>query len=66
MKKIPAGYLSVAQTALFFSISPARVRRWAKKGLLPFIRFEDYRILFEESQIMHLKSIVNRLLGRET
>jgi hypothetical protein len=65
MQKIPPGLLSVEQTALLFFTTPSRVRRWAKKGILPFIRYGDYRILFEEAQMISLKPMVDRLLGRE-
>jgi DNA-binding transcriptional MerR regulator len=65
MQKIPSGYIGIRELSARSNASQSRIRRWLRKGLLPHVKYGDYRFLFRENELANLISIINRLLGRE-
>lgn len=62
---IPSGFIDVREAAALLFISENRLRKWVKKGKIPFHRFKDHRILFKYSEILDFMPIVWERLGRD-
>lgn len=62
---IPAGFIDVHEAASILIISENRLRKWVKRGKIPFHKFNDHRILFKQSELTEFIPIAWRLLGRD-
>ncbi len=62
---IPSGFIDVHEAAALLFISENRLRKWVKKGKITFHRFNDHRILFQQSEIIEFIPIAWELLGRD-
>ncbi len=62
---IPSEFIDVHKAAAILNISENRLRKWVKKGKIPYHRFNDHRILFKQSEIIEFIPIAWVLLGRD-
>lgn len=62
--RLPKGFLSIKEAAKKLFISENRLRKWVRKNKIPFHRFNDHRILFDEQVLDELIPEIWKRLGR--